>query len=196
MKIVLISGSSQAESQTVKVTAFLANRLETKGVEVEIIDLHELNLPPFDPNKKPESVISTMKKSLDSADGFVLASPEWDGMVNHRIISFLHYVGMTMADKPVMAVGVSATYHGGHYPVEQMRMLGPKNKHYIVIPEHLVVMNVNDVMNTHDLEGEENDVFIKKRADYALSTLVEYAKALQHVRSSGVTDYDTYPNGM
>lgn len=195
MKIVIIVGSSRAQSQSRKVSEFLQARLQGKDVEADIMDLHELDLPPYDPDNEYKE-LDVLKDRLQNAEGYVLISPEWDGMVNHRIISLYHYIGQTMADKPVLAVGVSSTFHGGHYPVEQMRMMGPKNKHFVVIPEHLVVMNVKNVMNSHDLEGDESDVFIKKRADYALATLVEYAKALKQVRSSGVIDYDTYPNGM
>lgn len=196
MKISIISGSSRAKSQSLKVAHFLQSRLVYREITTEVIDLHELNFPPYDPDNNPEDKINQLQDILRTSDGFVLISPEWDGMINHRIISFLHTVGKTMADKPVMAVGVSATYHGGHYPVEQMRMLGPKNNHYVISPEHLVIMNVKDVMNSTDMEGDERDVYIKKRADYALVTLIEYAKALRQVRDSGVRDYDTYPNGM
>lgn len=196
MKISIICGSSRAESQSLKVSKFLEYLLKDQSVDCEIIDLYTLDLPHFDPDNQPKEKVEELRSKLDASDGFIFVSPEWDGMMNHRIVSFIHYIGFTLADKPVMLTGVSATYHGGHYPVEQMRMLGPKNKHYVVIPEHLIVMNANDVMNSHDLEGDEKDQFIKKRAHYATKTLVEYAKALQHVRQSGVTDYDTYPNGM
>lgn len=52
----------------------------------------------------------------------------------------------------------------------------------------------------HVLNGEtvenEGDQFIRGQLDYSLRMLMEYAKALQAVRSSGVIDYKTYPNGM
>ena len=196
MKITIVSGSSRQESQSLKVAHFLKARLELQSCDAGIVDLHALQLPDFDPNDDSPEQIEPVLKTIDESDGFVLISPEWNGMINHRIISFLHYVDKRMADKPVMVVGVSATYHGGHYPVEQIRILGPKNLRYVVIPEHLVIMNVQKVMNTHDLSGEEHDVAIKKRADYALKTLCLYADALVNVRTSGVIDYSTYPNGM
>lgn len=195
MNITIISGSSRDNSQSRKVSEFLAARLNEKDTTTEILDLYQKNLPPYDPDRDVEGV-EEMRSTLESSDGYVLVSPEWDGMVNHRIISFLHYVKKTMADKPVLVVGVSSSLRGGKYPVEQMRMMGSKNTHYVVIPEHLVVADVKNVMNSHDLEGDDDDQYIKKRADYAVSVLVEYAKALKNVRDSGVVDYETYPNGM
>lgn len=197
MKITIISGSSRKQSQSIKVANFMKALLENKEVEASVLDLQELNLPPYDPDNTDVDGVDELKKTLEASDGFVLISPEWNGMMNHRIISFFHYIGLSMADKPVMLAGVSSSYHGGHYPVEQMRILGVKNKHFVVIPEHLVIKDVKNVMNSTILDdGNESDVYIKKRAYYALKTLIEYSKALKSVRVSGVVDYDTYPNGM
>ncbi len=196
MKITILSASARRGSQSRKVSEYLASRLGEMEADAKVFDFGELKLPSFDAENAPNEQVLEILQRLEASDGAILVSPEWDGMMSHELINFYHYLQQQLADKPVLLVGVSATPRGGQYPVEQMSMMGIKNRHFVIIPGRLVVESVNDVMNDQNLSDDAPDIYIKKRADYTLKTLLEYARALQTVRQSGVRDYDKYPNGM
>lgn len=158
-----------------------------------IIDLSTCKLPLFDSSessKLNEDWISA-RGILETSDGYIFVSPEWDGMFSVGLHNLFHYVEHEMADKPVLLVGVSAN-KGGRYPLLQMRSAGYKNRHFVIIPESLFYDHVKEAL----VDGNLTDERMEQRTDYALRTLVEYTKALKSVRSSGVVDYQTFKNGM
>ena len=116
-------------------------------------------------------------------------------MMSVGLLNLLHYVKHEFAHKPVMLVGVSAS-RGGSYPLLQMRMMGYKNRHFVILPESLLVTDCKNVFNDNNFDDSAPDLYLKKRADYALNILVKYAESLQSVRQSGIVDFDAYPNGM
>lgn len=196
MKIVVISASPRSNSQSLKVAKYLTSRLNTLSAEATTLDLHELKLPVYDASDSIPEGLAEAKSLLASSDGYVFVSPEWNGMASVALLNLMHYLeDNELAHKPVMLVGVSAT-RGGSYPVIQLRSLGYKNRHFIISPECLVVTTCKDVLNDDVQSDDAPDIYIKRRADYALKVLVEYAKALQNVRHSAVIDHKTYPNGM
>jgi azobenzene reductase len=200
MKIVLISGSSRAGSQSGKVARWLEAKLSGLGVETEILDLHQVALPLqhediWDEIENNETA-KKVRATLEGANGFVVITPEWNGMSSPALKNLFVYVGHTMANKPAYLVSVSA-YRGGAYPIAELRMNSAKNSFVNYIPEHLIIRGAEDFMNDSATDtGSKDDQYIKGRAVYGLKILVEYAKALDQVRGSGVIDYETYQNGM
>jgi NAD(P)H-dependent FMN reductase len=192
MNIVIISASMRAQSQSLKVAQYLAGLVEKQSDTPLVIDLQALQLPNFDDTPKDIEQVEWLKSRLAQAEAFVFISPEWNGMMSYGLINMLHYVDRELADKPVLLVGVSNT-RGGYYPVAQMQQIGQKNKHFVILPEHLVLSNIEQFMN--DLAQEPAE-YVEKRAAYSLRVLKVYAEALGTVRASGVLDYGTYPNGM
>jgi NAD(P)H-dependent FMN reductase len=195
MKIVVISGSMRKESQSLKVSNWLAQHVGTLGLDSQVVDLHELKLPIYDDGETEAPMATKLLSDLETADAAVFVSPEWNGMMSHGLMNMQHYVEKQLAHKPIMLVGVSSG-RNGHYPLAQMRQIGYKNNQYVISPEALLVQGVNNMLNDHDMNEEDSDYSVKKRADYALKVLVEYAKALAFVRSSGVVDYDSFKNGV
>lgn len=196
MNITIISGSPRANSQSSKVSNWLKDHSESlDGVSASVLDLHEVKLPLFDVGETAAPQAEDVLNQLAKADAVVLVSPEWNGMMSHSIVNLMQYVDDQLANKPIMLVGVSAG-RNGHYPLIQMRQMGYKNNHYVVSPENLLVQDCNSVLNDHDMSDDAADSSVKKRADYSLKVLVEYAKALQGVRNSGIFDRKTFGNGV
>jgi NAD(P)H-dependent FMN reductase len=193
MKISIISGSTRPHSKSREVAAYLASRLTSLSIESHIIDLHEHHLPLFDASEKGEwsELWADISRGLTESDGFVFVSPEWDGMMSVGLHNFLHYTEKELADKPVLVVGVSSG-RGGRYPLQQMRIMGYKNKSFVVIPESLFYDQINQTL----VDGTLTDLRLVERTDYVLKTLVAYAKALVLVRTSGAIDYERFPNGL
>ena len=195
MNIVVVNGSTRANSQSLKVSNWLVEHAKNNGEEPSLIDLHQLTLPIYDVGETDAPNAETITQALDQADAVVMVSPEWNGMMSQGIVNMLQYVDKELAHKPVMNVGVSSG-RGGHYPLMQMRVMGYKNNQLVISPEALLVQGVNDIMNSHNPAEDTPDESVQKRADYALKVLVEYAKALKLVRDSGVIDHESYGNGV
>ena len=195
MKVVIISASMRGQSQSLKVSEWLARHATTLGITVEVLDLHTFKLPLFDNGETVAENQASLLEKLSNSEAYVFVSPEWNGMMSHGLINMLHFVGQEMAYKPVMLIGVSAG-RGGTYPVSQMKQLGGKNRHYVISPENLVVSGVDTAFNTPEIAESEADFAIKKRADYSLRVLIELAEALNHVRAGSVIDLKNFYNGM
>ena len=99
-----------------------------------------------------------------------------------------------LAHKPGLIVTVSAGA-GGSYPVSELRISSYKNTRLCYIPDHVIVRNVGQMLHG-DQPAEEHDEALRGRITYSLRVLVEYAKALQLVRESGVIDLKTFPYGV
>lgn len=101
MNIVLISGSSRKDSQSLKITNWLERQLNTLKIDTEIIDLQKLELPLRhvdiwqDISEVPAA--KELRKVLDAADGYVVVSPEWHGMASPALKNMFLYVQKTMA---------------------------------------------------------------------------------------------------
>lgn len=197
MKLCVISGSTRADSQSAKIAHYLQRRLQSMGSEASVLDLSSKLLPLYtdDEANAQLPVAVDVLQQLEEADGYVFVSPEWNGMASIGILNLLHYAGQQLAHKPVLLVGISAS-RGGSYPVLQLRQMGYKNRHYVLVPEQLVITQCETVMNDDSFTEDASDIYIKKRADYALGVLTTYAEALAQVRKSPQVSLDTYPNGM
>ncbi len=193
MNIAVISGSTREGSQSLKVANILVEKLKKLGAETTLIDLHASQLPLFDDSAavKEGPVWQSLKPQIEQAEGFVFVSPEWDGMFSVGLHNMFHYALNLLGHKPVMLVGVS-NGKGGAYPLSQMKMIGPKNTHYVVSPENLRVMDADTAV----AEGEFTEKSLNERSDYCLKILLEYSKALKQVRDTGLIDYERFTYGV
>lgn len=192
MKIQIISSSTRTGSESRNVSEYIKSIIESKDVGAQVTDLSELRLPLYDNTNEGEwkEELGVTKSELTKSDGLVFVSPEWDGMMSAGLHNFFHYLDQELADKPVYLVGVSSG-RGGRYPLIQMRQMGYKNRHFVVIPESIFIDDVKNNLSERVMQNEH----ISKRLNYGLDTLIAYAEALKQVRASGLTNYKDFPNG-
>lgn len=198
--ILIISGSHRPKSQSRKVSDYIAgaiSRLDASAT-TDVIDLFELKLPLWDgdggyvPSKA--AAWQPISPRVVKADGFVIVSPEWGGMVPPGLKNFLlHGSSKEMGHKPAMIVGVSAS-RGGSYPNNELRTSGYKNTRIVYTPDHVLVQTVNDVLNG-ETEADKNDGYIRRRIDFSLKTLLTYTEAFKTIRAAGL-DNPEFANGM
>jgi len=204
MHIVLISGSHRQNSQSLRVTKYLAAqvpKLDT-SVSTDIIEMTGNPLPLWDDSMWQKDGASPLQKQwepyakrLQAADAFVVTSPEWHGMVPAGLKNFFLYCSpKEVGHKPALITAVSAS-RGGAYPVNELRTSSYKNSMICYIPEHLIVREAAKMFVEGAPSGPD-DEYLRGRADYALKILLGYAKALKPVRDSGVTFDKKYANGM
>jgi NAD(P)H-dependent FMN reductase len=204
MKISIISGSHRQVSQSEKVARFIQGVLEQQQLcdETWLFKLAGNPLPLWDEGiweGSPEwqRTLGPISDQLASSDGFVMVAPEWHGQVPAGLKNFFLMWGKgELAHKPALIVTVSSG-DGGAYPVAELRMSSYKNNRICYLPEHVIVRNVERVLNADASQNNADaDGYFRERLRYALGILVEYAKALGQVRASGATDLSKFKNGM
>lgn len=203
MKITIINGSSRKEAQSAKVAAYIDSVLISKGIcdETWRFDLTDNPLPLWDESiwdgdETWKARLEPISEQLASSDAFVVIAPEWHGMVPSGLKNFFLMWGKgELAHKPALIVTVSSGI-GGAYPVAELRMSSYKNNRICYIPEHLIIRNVESVLNETGENDEEADSYFRQRSEFSLKILKEYAVALKSVRDSGLTFDPAFKNGM
>ncbi|MGI3130813.1 NADPH-dependent FMN reductase [Halopseudomonas pachastrellae] len=195
--IVIISGSGRPDSQTAKVARFIRQQLITAhGLNTEAVDLINLGEQPLPlwPDDSP-SPWADYEKRLAAADALVVLAPEWHGMACPAIKNFFLYATKAqLAHKPAMLGGISAGV-GGAFPISELRASSYKNCRLCYIPEHLIVRDVNHVLNGEQPESEA-DQRLRQRLSYNLDVLLHYSRALAGIRAEIDMSNPAFTNGM
>lgn len=202
MQIAIIVGSHRTDSQSSRVGHYIANDLSRidPAVVVDMIDLAGNPLPLWDESVwKGDSERAALWKPyrdrMRKADGFVIVSPEWAGMVPPGLKNLLLYAGpREVGHKPALIVAVSAA-RGGSYPVNELRTSGYKNNRLVYIPEHVIVQDVADMLSGAT-PASDRDAWLRRRIEFADRILLAYAAGLAPIRSSGLTEHADFPYGM
>lgn len=151
MRISIISGSSRKGRLSHRVAVGLENEIKAADHNAVIIDLMELQLPPFverfgnvkDPNGKLTEVSEIMKTS----DGLVFLTPEYNGAMSSGLKNFIDVFAKASFDgKPIGVATASAGSRGGIRAAYQLQqtilciLAFP-------MPQMLTVGNVTDVLD-------------------------------------------------
>ena len=204
MKISIISGSHRNPSQSEKVARYLEKTLDTDFADIEpwLYSLADNPLPLWDQsiwedNAEWNERLAPLKKQLSDSDGFIFVAPEWHGQVPAGLKNFfLMFNRFELGHKPALIVTVSSA-DGGAYPVAELRMSSYKNNRLCYIPEHLVLRNIEKILNDKAEENDESaDSYFKERISWTLGILSGYAIALKSMRKSTEIHHDKFANGM
>ena len=200
MKITIITGSQRKDSNSKKIGLMLRDKLQavSSDMSVESVCLYDAQIPYWDEDKYSDkekwAAWSKVSEKLAESDAFIFVVPEYNGMVPPMMTNFfLNADQGELSHKPALLVSVSAGINGV-YPISELRAYSFKNNKVCFIPEHLIIRNVNDILNK-EVTSKEKD-YINERIDYTLPVLVEYAKALKPVRESQAVKTDKFGFGM
>jgi len=194
MKLVIVSGSQRHHSESAKVARYIANAA-SQYKTVQHIELCKYQLPFWDGDNESKSAPGCdwplISEALIKADAFVLITPEWDGMATPILKNFLMMCAHDeTAHKPALLVSVVSGINGA-YPIAELRMNALKNNKIVAIPDHLIIRNAGDVLNSENDHASptqvnsplsEHDDSIRHRIGYSLHTLHQYSQALGQVR--------------
>ncbi len=200
MKIGVIVSSLRKESQSAKVGDFLVSKLKEMSVDTWVLDLGKNPLPLWEeepPNGKDvwEGIWKPLDSDLKTSDGFVVITPEYNGMASPALKNFFLHAGFAqLGHKPGLLVSVSAG-RGGAFPIYELRGSSYKNSKICYIPEQLIFRDTEHLLNGPESHSEE-DKFIRDRSLFALRVLLAYGTALSEVRESGVVSHSRFQNGM
>ncbi|EPZ7318211.1 NADPH-dependent FMN reductase [Vibrio mimicus] len=197
MKLTLVSGSQRAHSQSLNVANYLKSLAEAHFDQIEILDLHELDLPFWNEgvwqNREQWQPWRNVAQGLKQSDAFVFITPEWHGMATPALKNFLLLTtDDELAHKPALLVSVSASVNGV-YPISELRMTGNKNNHVCFLPDHLIFRNCEQLITT---EHQLTDPQMQARSEYTIALLSAYATALAPVHRDMVNLGKTFRYGM
>lgn len=200
LKTGIIVGSPRAKSQSSRIAHYMAARLKALGHDSYILDLRNNPLPLWnEEHYKDDSPLGQLwqpyGEEIAKCTGYIVISPEWDGMATPHIKNFFLYCHKgELAHKPGLITSVTAG-GSGPYPIADLKAFSAKNVHLVYIPDHLIVRWTSQLA-LDGTEGHPSEPAMLKRIDHGLKALIEYQKALIHVRESGCVDLATYPYGM
>lgn len=132
MKFQIIIGSTRPGRQTPKLAKWVTNHTKKlTGIEAEIIDLADYQLPLLDepvspqynPERKPNQVAKNWLDKLAEADAYVLVTPEYNRSTSGVLKNALDYIDFQFAKKPVALVAHGST--GGAQAVSHLRGIIP-----------------------------------------------------------------------
>ena len=196
MRFVVVSGSHRKNSNSVKVSGYLKDRLEKRpDHHVSLLELATTQLPFWDEAAWDKSSAlakqwQQIAEPISAADGIIIVAPEWGGMVPAILKNFFLFTGPAeLGNKPGLICTVSSG-GGGTHPIPELRISSYKNNKLCYLPEHLIVSHADSFP-----DGEVHQRLLP-RIDYALDLLVAYAEGLAHVRSSPVGCRTDFPFGM
>jgi len=204
MNLVILIASKRTQSQSVKVAKYIAESV-TGYKKVTHFELCQYNLPLWDGTPAGKSTKqsdwSLLNEQISQADAFIMITPEWSGMASPLLKNLLLMCsGQDTAHKPVLLVAISGGI-SGVYPIAELRMNAFKNNKLVAIPDHLVIRNVGEVLNSdNDSELSERDSNLRHRIGYSLHVLLNYSETLKALRTNlskqPYTNEEAYANGM
>lgn len=195
MKLMIISGSPRMGSQSGKLAHLLTKRLSKRRKEVTcaVLDLAEPILPEltddvFKSPPTPGSRWYSTLGALSDADGFVVITPEFHGMVPPGLKTLFMLSGEgPFCDKPALPVGVSDGM-GGVWPIAELRVSSFRGNRLCWIPDDVVVRRVSEVNAATErafTEPSQKFPAIWARLDASCDLLIGYTRALSEARKDG-----------
>ena len=214
MELLIISGSQREKSQSAKVATYLSELtdLTSQFTQSEHIELCKQSLPFWDGNDDTKFDLPSnwgeISQKLTNADALILITPEWSSTASPLLKNLLMMCEASeTGHKPVLIISVVSGISGA-YPIAELRMNAFGNNKLVAIPDHLIIRNVESVLNTFneaktqksllpdyniaEADISEPDQHIRHRIGYSLHTLTHYATVLKKLRRS--LSEHTYPD--
>lgn len=205
-KIAIISGGHRPSGNSPRIARHIESELKKKGHQTFLLDLSEDTLPFWDEGmwgaeplaEKWQKVWAPIAEQIQSAEGFVIVSPEYHGMVPSKLINFFLLTGNgpLVAHKPALLVTDSSSL-GGAYPAMELRAVSTKNNRMVYLPEHLIVRNANEMfIENPKPEFARHAELLAKRLTWTLDMLESYVQGFNAIRERGDLSRPEFANGM
>ncbi|MBO6515259.1 MAG: NAD(P)H-dependent oxidoreductase [Bacteroidia bacterium] len=185
MKIAVLSGTSRAGNNTLRLAKAIARLHRNKNHEVEVVDFQHYDIPffngpPLDENN-PTSFQKNLLTSWADADLVYILSPEYNWLITPELSNMCnHYSGANHAhlyDNKVFAFGGVSSGIGGRLPTMQLSSVFEKLIFYL---------NKQSVCSPNKFEShytpqelDEDGNFIQESGfDQRLQNFVDYSTQL------------------
>ena len=100
-KLIGIGSSLRKNSSSTKILRMVLEKSQRYGANAELIELHKINLPIFNPNKPREisDDVTKLNNHMRNADAFILATPDYHGSMSGGMKNFLDYYWYELSGK-------------------------------------------------------------------------------------------------
>jgi azobenzene reductase len=179
--------------------------------KISHLELCKKRLPLWDgedsSKQNDESDWQAINTELQTMDAVILITPEWGGTASPLLKNLLMMAqAADIGHKPVLLVSVVNGISGA-YPIAELRMNAFSNNKLVAIPDHLIIRNVEEILNTinagnqpEDSTITRRDKSIRHRIGYSLHTLWHYSQAMKSLRETlqgnVYSNKHLYPYGM
>ena len=204
--IAIISGSHRPTGNSPRIARHIEAQLQGQGHTTYMLDLSVTDLPFWDEGlwgaeplaAKWETLWKPIADELAKAEGYVIVSPEYHGMMPSKLSNLFLLLGngAVVAHKPALAITVSSGV-GGTYPVTELRSFSAKNNRMVYMPEHLIIRSAGEMfVENPKPEHAESNAIVANRLNWLLGMLKDYTEAFKVIRATGTTSNPKYANGM
>ncbi|HUK31735.1 MAG TPA: NADPH-dependent FMN reductase [Candidatus Acidoferrum sp.] len=115
-----VSGSLRAHSRSLRAVKLVLDSVKLRGGETHLLDLRELNLPLYSPDREDGSAAEqSLGKDMEWADAIILASPDYHGSMSGAMKNFLDYNWEECAGK--LFGYICSSHEKGLTVMDQMR---------------------------------------------------------------------------
>ncbi|NJM68064.1 MAG: NAD(P)H-dependent oxidoreductase [Acaryochloris sp. RU_4_1] len=175
-KIVGIGGSLRTSSYSMMALHLAAQRVQSLGTTIEMLDLREMTLPFCDGGKDYANYpdVTRLKKTVKEADGLILATPEYHGSVSGVLKNALDLMGFEeLSGKVAGCISVLGGQSNSN-ALNELRLI-MRWVHAWVIPEQIAI---GQAWQAFDSEGKLLDEKLAERLDEFAKSLVENTQRL------------------
>jgi NAD(P)H-dependent FMN reductase len=186
-KIKVITGSVRPGRFNIQPATWIADIAKKHaGIEVELIDLQELNLPFYDEPKPAlygnyvHAHTKKWAKQIGEADGFIFVTAEYNHSYTPVLANALNFLNAEWNYKPVSFVSYGSAA-GGARGVEHLRGIAGELRMFD-LREQLLLPNYY-----HNLDEQGNYKFTEAEAEHAQTVVTElatWAKKMKVARES------------
>lgn len=177
--ICIISGTNRPGSRTRQVVGQVANSYKAYYKNIDIIDLAEMSFESlananYDANAVGPDIKSAIAK-IDSADGLVIVSPEYNGSMPGALKYFIDYWSYprSFEYRPVAFIGLGFRW-GGLRPIEHLQQIF-NYRNAFVYPERVFMTNISNIL----VDSKIIDAEISKLIDKQARGFVKFIAALK-----------------
>ena len=170
--VVAICGSLGDASTTRLALEHALGAAAEAGAETELIDLRHWDLPVFDPDDRDRGDARKLKRVVRDADGVVMGTPVYHGMVSSALKNAFDYLGKDEFEDTT--VGLLATAGGGSYaPTLEHLRTGIRTVHGWTLPHEV---GIRGASGAFDEDGEFVDPDLEERVRKLGRMVTEYSR--------------------
>lgn len=177
LKIVAISGSLRPGAYSYQALQQATRRLEALGATVDVLDLRALNLPfcNGEDNYGDYPDVERLRSAVKSADGLLLATPEYHGSLSGVLKNALDLLSFEHLDGKVAGVISVLGGQSNSNALNDLRVI-LRWVHAWVIPEQVAI---GQAWKAFGQDGKLVDEKLAERLDRLAESLVSNTKKLR-----------------
>lgn len=183
LNVLAVVGSMRSNSITRVAIRQLAGQLEQQGCHVDVLDLSETPLAPYNPETSyTSSEFPALKKRVARADVVVLGSPDYHGSISSTLKNFLDHFWKEFAGK--LFASIVASHEKGLTTHDQLRTVA-RQCYAWTLPYGISLQEKVDVLNDSVVSDD-----LRERLDMMARDLLVYGRLLAIQRSADLAGTD------